>query len=273
MGSPSESEGEIIETAVKVEKATTRPKAAKEMSIDLHYSTPSSAASTPRQSIEPRALGLDGTYEDHDDVRRRRSRSPYRHSRGEKRRRDSYSKLEYDDHPRVSRDGHDERRHKVHVENNRRFDDGRRRPLSYADLDHEPTSRRDDRRRDDRNTRDRSRERNSRDRSRSPYRHPRGAETGRDGQKGKFGRNEGSGKAQGDRREYPNPSRPNPRDQDERRSNRDDRHNRNDMATRFKPESDSRGSNGHPPLKGLRKGGGDVQHRYAAQELYTFSCH
>src|ERR1700712_1785915 len=109
MGSPSESEGEIIETAVRVEKATTRPKAAKEISIDLHYSTPSSTASTPRQSVEPRAIGLDGTYEDHDDDRRdprsRRSRSPYRHSRGEKRRRDSYTKLEYDDHSRPSRDG------------------------------------------------------------------------------------------------------------------------------------------------------------------------
>lgn len=272
MGSPSESEGEIVDSAVRVDKATTRPKGAKGTSIDLHYSTPSSRASTPRLSIEPQAFGLDGQYDDNEDVKRQRSRSPFRHSRGEKRRRDSYSKLEYDDRPRSIRDGHDDRRHKVHIENNRRFDDGRRRPLSYADIDHDSTSRRDDRRRDDRHkdrkSHDRSRERNSRDRSRSPYRHPRGAELGRDDRKSKTGRDEASGKAQVDRREYSNSSRPHLRDQDERRSNRDDRYSRNDMTTRFKSESGSKGSNGNaprdPPGKGLRGGGGDGTHnRYA----------
>ncbi|TLD37142.1 putative serine/threonine-protein kinase ppk5 [Venturia nashicola] len=261
--SHSESEGEIVESAVRVDKATTRPKAAKEMSIDLHYSTPSSRASTPRQSIEPQVFGLDGQYDDNNVVKRQRSRSPFRHSRGEKRRRDSYSKLDYDDRPRSTRNGHDDRRHKVHIENNRRFDDGRRRPLSYADIDHDPTSRRDDRRRDDRykdrKSRDRSRERNSRDRSRSPYRHPRGTE------KSKTGRDEVSGRAQGDRREYSNSSRPHPRDQDERRPNRDDRYRRNDMTTRFKPESSSKGSDGNTPrdpaIKGLQGGGDGIQNR------------
>lgn len=269
MGSHTESEGEIIESAVRVDKATTRPKPAKEMSIDLHYSTPSSRASTPRQSIEPQAFGLDGQYDEPDDVKRRRSRSPFRHSRGEKRRRDSYSKPEHGDHARSTRDGHDDRRHKVHIENNRRFDDGRRRPLSYADIDQDSTSHRGDRRRDDRHkerkSRDRSRERNSRDRSRSPYRHPRGAEPGRDGNKNKTGRDEASGRAQGDRREYSNSSRPHPRDQDERRSNRDDRYSRNDMTTRFKPESGSKDSNGQSrdlPAKSSR-GGDGTQTRYA----------
>ncbi|QDS75272.1 hypothetical protein FKW77_000942 [Venturia effusa] len=258
MRSPSESEGEIIESAVRVDKATTRPKAAKEMSIDLHYSTPSSPASTPRQSIEHHAFGLDGQYEDPDDVKRRRSRSPFRHSRGEKRRRDSYSKLDYDGQPRSARDGHDDRRHKVHIENNRRFDDGRRRPLSYADID--TNSRRDDRRRDDRHrdrkSRDRSRERNSRDRSRSPYRHPRSAEPGRDGHKSMAGRDEVPGRTQSDRREYSNSSRSHARDHEERRSNRDDRYSRGDMTTRFKPESDTKGNNGNAnrnhPAKGSR---------------------
>lgn len=273
--SHTESEGEIIESAARVDKATTRPKTAKEMSIDLHYSTPSSRASTPRQSIEPQAFGLDGQYDDHNHVKRRRSRSPFRHSRGEKRRRESYSKLEYDDRPRSTRDGHDDRRHKVHVENSRRYDDGRRRPLSYADIDHDSTSRRDEHRRDDRQkdrkSRERSRDRNSRDRSRSPYRHPRGAEPGRDDRKSKTGRDEASGRAPGDRREYSNSSRPHLRDQDERRSIRDDRYSRNDMTTRFKPESGSKGSSGNaprdPPVKGLRDGGDGTHNRYGISRL------
>jgi serine/threonine-protein kinase PRP4 len=104
-------EGEIVES--DTEKATTSLPSVNGTSVDRHSRTRVAASKSP-DSLQ--------------SSRRYRDRSPYGdHSRGEKRRRGD------DNH--YERGRSDPRRFKVHYEGGRSHDEGRRYPVSYADLD------------------------------------------------------------------------------------------------------------------------------------------
>ncbi|KAH0551358.1 hypothetical protein GP486_007426, partial [Trichoglossum hirsutum] len=104
-------EGEIVES--DTEKATTSLPSVNGTSVDRHSRTHVAASKSPDGSQNPRHY---------------RDRSPYGdRSRGEKRRRSD------DNHYERSRS--DPRRFKVHYEGGRYHDEGRRHPVSYADLD------------------------------------------------------------------------------------------------------------------------------------------
>jgi serine/threonine-protein kinase PRP4 len=104
-------EGEIVES--DTEKATTSLPSVNGSSVDRHSRTRVAASKSPDGPQNPRLY---------------RDRSPYGdHSRGEKRRRGD------DNH--YERGRSDPRRFKVHYEGGRSHDEGRRHPISYADLD------------------------------------------------------------------------------------------------------------------------------------------
>ncbi|KAH0542687.1 hypothetical protein FGG08_002920 [Glutinoglossum americanum] len=104
-------EGEIVES--DTEKATTSLPSVNGTSVDRHSRTRVAASKSPDGLPNPRHY---------------RDRSPYGdYSRGEKRRRGD------DNH--YERGRPDPRRFKVHYEGGRSHDEGRRHPVSYADLD------------------------------------------------------------------------------------------------------------------------------------------
>jgi serine/threonine-protein kinase PRP4 len=104
-------EGEIVES--DTEKATTSLPSVNGTSVDRHSRTRVAASKSPDGLQNPRYY---------------RDRSPYGDRlRGEKRRRGD------DNH--YERGRSDPRRFKVHYEGGRSHDEGRRHPISYADLD------------------------------------------------------------------------------------------------------------------------------------------
>lgn len=141
MTSPSESEGEIIETGS--EKANTARPVAKGASVDRTFRHETPVSNTSKASLDDRHAHY-----------RSRSRSPYRAKspRGEKRGLD-------DDDYYAERNSRDSRRFKVRYEDKTSAVGSRRQRVSYADLDRN----------------DFDRDRNTRNRSRSPFRHERGS--------------------------------------------------------------------------------------------------
>src|ERR1700761_8434676 len=77
MGSPSESEGEIIES-LEVEKANKAKTFGADDMVNRHYSSTMSTTNTPRQSVEP-GFGLDGAHDDSRTQHHSRSHRPQSH--------------------------------------------------------------------------------------------------------------------------------------------------------------------------------------------------